>query len=310
LLSGTQFATSQDSIAVQGYLQSRDAMLRLDADAGFSDHFKSPVLDPVQRLAEDATTNAAYKVYTRNVQIAYDPTEGIIKMEVAAADPEIAAAWSRQLIGYAEEQVDKLTQRMREDQMKGALESYEQSEAEVLAAQRRVIELQEKYKVLSSEVEVTLLTSQITSLEAQLSQDRLSLAQMEANATPNRARMDPLIRRIGTLESEIGLLRAKLTESADGSVSLAEVQGELLVAQSDVQTRQMLLGTALQAMETARTEANRQVRYLSVSVNPTPPDEPTYPKAFENTLVTMLIFTGIYLMIAMTAAILREQVTS
>jgi len=310
LLSGTQFATSQDSIAVQGYLQSRDAMLRLDADSGFSDHFKSPLIDPVQRLAADATVDAAYKAYTRNVQIAYDPTEGIIKMEVAAADPNLAAEWSRHLISYAEEQVDKLTQRMREDQMQGARESYEQSAAEVLTAQRHVIELQEKYKVLSSEVEVSLLTSQITALEAQLSQDRLSLAQMEANETPNRARMDPLIRRIGTLENEIGLLRAKLTESADGTVSLAKVQGELLVAQSDVQTRQMLLGTALQSMETTRTEANRQVRYLSVSVSPSPPDEPTYPRAFENTLVTMLIFTGIYLMIAMTAAILREQVTS
>jgi capsular polysaccharide transport system permease protein len=63
-------------------------------------------------------------------------------------------------------------------------------------------------------------------------------------------------------------------------------------------------------MEMARIEANRQTRYLSVAVSPIAPDEAAYPKAFENTLVVMLIFTGIYLMISMTIAILREQVSA
>jgi capsular polysaccharide transport system permease protein len=63
-------------------------------------------------------------------------------------------------------------------------------------------------------------------------------------------------------------------------------------------------------METARIEANRQVRYLSLSVSPIPPDEPAFPRAFENTLVTLLIMLGIYLMVSMTAAILREQVSA
>jgi capsular polysaccharide transport system permease protein len=36
----------------------------------------------------------------------------------------------------------------------------------------------------------------------------------------------------------------------------------------------------------------------------------TYPRVFENTMVVLLVFAGIYLMVAMTAAILREQVAS
>ena len=59
-----------------------------------------------------------------------------------------------------------------------------------------------------------------------------------------------------------------------------------------------------------RSEANRQVRYLSLAVSPIPPDEAAYPRAFENTLVAMLILLGIYLMISMTAAILRDQVSA
>ena len=310
LFSGTAFATSTDSIAVQGYLQSREAMSRLDTDVGFRTYFQSADIDSLQRLAKDATLEAAYKVYRKYLKISFDTTEGVIRMDVMAADPAIAAQWSEQLIKYAEEQVDHLTSRLRSDQMKDAQERYDTAQKSLTDSHRKLIELQEKFKVISSETEVTLIVSQIASLESQITQERLSLAQMEANAEPNQARMEPIKRRIGTLEAQVAELRAKMTETTAGEASLAEVQGELLVAQADVQTRQMMMAQALQSMETARVEANRQVRYLSLSVSPIPPDEPTYPRAFENTMVTMLIMLGIYLMISMTAAILREQVSS
>lgn len=310
LFSGTGFATSQDSIAVQGYLQSREAMTRLEADIGFREHFQGPEIDAFQRLAPDATLEAAYKKYKNFVKISYDTTEGLVRMDVVAADPAVAAEWSRQLIAYAEEQVDHLTQRLRADQMRDAQEGYEKAQASLSESQHRLIELQEKFKILSSEAEIGLLTGQINSLETQLTQERLSLAEMEANPEPNQARMEPLKRRIAVMEAEVAELRKRMTVGSDSEVSLAEVQGELLVAQADLQTRQLLLAQALQSMETSRVEANRQVRYLSLSVSPVPPDEPTYPRAFENTLVTMLIMLGIYLMISMTASILREQVSS
>jgi len=310
LLSGTPAANMQDSLVVQGYMQSRDAMLRLDQDLGFRKVFEAPTMDPLQRLAGDATIDDAYAIYKKNLLISYDQTEGIIKMEVIAPDPVVSAEWATKLISYAEEQVDSLSKRKREESMAGAAESYRQAEQAVIDAQRRVIELQEKFKVLNSEVEVGLLTTQIGALETQLTQERLSLAQMEANENPNQARMEPVKRRIATLESEIATLRAKLTEGQEGGESLARIQGELLVAQADVQTRQMLLGQALQAMENSRIEANRQVRFLSVSVAPVPTDSPSYPRAFENTLVSMLILMGIYLMVSMTVSILREQVSA
>jgi capsular polysaccharide transport system permease protein len=310
LLRGTAMASSQDSIAVQGYLQSPDAMNLLDQDQGFRAHFSNPEIDPIQRLPEGASNTAAYKMFKRNVKISYDPTEGIIKMEVIAADPQKSVEFSKALIGYAEQQVDHLTQRLRADQMEGAQQSYDSAEKNLAAANARVVELQEKYKTLSSEVEIGLITGQIGTLETQLSQDRLSLAQMESNENPNAARMEPVKRRIATLEQEIAELRSKMTEDSESGLSIARVQSELLVAQADVQTRQLLLAQSLQAMESARVAANRQTRYLSISVNPVAPDEAAYPRAFENTLVVMLIFAGIYLMITMTLAILREQITA
>jgi capsular polysaccharide transport system permease protein len=115
---------------------------------------------------------------------------------------------------------------------------------------------------------------------------------------------------IQRLENLVARLRGQLTDGTEGASSLARVSGELRMAEVDLQTRTLMMQQALQQLETARIEANRQVRYLSVGVSPVPPDEPTYPRAFENTLLALLIFSGIYLMISLTASILREQVSA
>ncbi len=310
LFSGTQLATNQDSVTVQSFLQSRDAMLRLEADKGFKAHFAQPHIDAIQRLEPDATNEAAYKRYKRNVKIGYDPSEGLIRMEVVAADPQVSKAFSEALISYAEEQVDRLTARLREDQMRGARESYADAEAKVFAAQARVLELQEKVGILDPMAESSAVMGQVSAFETELQKKRLELGQLLDNPRPNQARVAGVRGDIARLEDLIADLRRQLTERVGASDSLAAVTGQLRIAEAELQTRQGLLAAAAQQMEVARIEANKQVRYLEMGVRPVAPDEPTYPRAFEDTLLAFLIFSGIYLMLSLTASILREQVSS
>lgn len=310
LFSGTSFATSQDSIAVQGYLGSLEAMLRLEQDVGYISHFSSPDIDPLQRLEAGATKEDAYRLYKKHVKIAYDPTEGIIKMEVIAADPETAAVFAERLIFYAEEQVDQLTQRLRVDQMSGAQDSLDDAEVKVIQAQQQVQTLQEQLGVLDPVTEQQALMSQVTTFETQLQEKRLQLQQLLDNPRPNRPRVDAAQGDIRRLEALIAELRAQMTQNSSSSASLASISGQLRLAEADLQTRQTMLAMAMQQMETARIEANRQTRYLENSVKPIAPDTPSYPRKFENTLLALLIFGGIYLMISLTASILREQVSA
>ena len=310
LFSGTGFATSQDSIAVQSYLQSRDAMLRLDRDIGYKSHFTQDHIDPLLRLEPDGTNEAAYRLYKRMVKIGYDPTEGIVRMEVIAADPQVSEQYSRGLITYAEEQVDNLTQRLRGDQMRGSHESFQDAEEKMLLSQNRVLELQERLGVIDPVSETNALMGQITNFETQIQEKGLQLQQLLDNARPNQARVDGVKGDISRLVALVAMLRSQLTESGTETASLARISGELRMAEIDLETRQAMMQQALQQLETARIEANRQVRYLSLGVSPIAPDEATYPRAFENTLVAFLIFSGIYLMASLTASVLREQVSA
>ncbi len=310
LFSGTSFATSQDSVTVQSYLNSREAMLRLNKDHGFKAHFQQAFIDSIQRLEPDGSNEAAYRIYNKRVKIGYDPTEGIIKMEVVAASPKASQEFSQALIGYAEEQVDQLTQRLREDQMKGARESYLEAEAKLTAANHRVLNLQEQRGVVSAESELALQMQQISTFELELKNRRLELAELMDNPLPNRTKVNIAQRSIARLEKLISDMRSALTESTRGTASIAKIQGELVIAQADVATRQLMLSQSLQQLESARVEANRQTRYLSLGVRPLPPDEATYPRAFENTILAFLVFGGLYLMASLTASILREQISA
>jgi len=310
LFGGTSFATAQDSIVVQSYLESREAMLRLDQDLDFRAHFSAPQIDPLIRLAPEAPDESVYATYRDQLTIGYDPTEGVVRMQMLAADPVISQAFSEALIRYAEERVDQMSQRLREDQMSGARESYEDAERRVLEAQGRVLELQERRGVLSAEAEVSTVFQQISTFELELQQERLRLAEIMAARSPNQTRVQVAENNISRLETLLASLRGGMTDTQSGGASLARIQSELVIAQADLETRQMMLAQSLQQLESARIEANRQSLYLSIGVFPVAPDKAAFPRAFENTLLAFLVFSGIYLMVSMTASILREQISS
>ncbi|MFD2439856.1 hypothetical protein ACFSS8_06735 [Paracoccus kondratievae] len=270
LFGGSMLGNNTDSVSVQSYLTSRDAMLRLDKDLGFKRAFQAPEIDPILRLPPDATNEQAYKLYKSLVRIGYDPTEGVINMEVIAPNANLSQEFSMALIKYAEGQVDQMTARLRSDQMKGSIESYEDAEAKVQQAQRRVQELQQKLGVLDPAAEGSVIMNRIAELERQISGKKLELGQLLSNEQPNQSRVAGVRGDISRLEEMLAETRDQLTEGDDARGSLAAISGEIRIAESDLLTRQELLATAAAQMEAARVEANKQVRYLSLSVAPVP----------------------------------------
>jgi capsular polysaccharide transport system permease protein len=310
LFAGTSMATQQDSMTVQSYLTSRAAFARLDAEHDFRAHFSDPTIDSLRRLTPEATNEEAFGVYTDHVRIGYDPSEGIIRMEVIAADSATSQRFAEALIGYAEEQVDQLTQRLREDQMAGARASYEDAETRRAAALAEWLRIQEEVQQIDPIGETAARTQQISALETERQQLQLEL-QTRLNVTrPNEAQVNSLRMQIESIETLISDLRTEMTQETIAGASLAARNTELRLAEENYTFQTVMVQQALQQMEMARIEANRQVRYLSLGVEPIAPDEATYPRAFENTIVAFLIFSGIYLMLSLTAAVLREQVTS
>ena len=280
MFSGTQFATNQDAIAVQSYLLSKDAMLRLNEDEGFKAHFTQDWIDPIQRLQDDPSNEEAYKLYKRNIEIGYDPTEGVIKMEIMAADPETAARFSRALIGYAEDRVDNLSLRKRSNAVTDAQIGLEDAQSARQEAQEKLVRMQQEGAVVDPEGRIAALRGQINNVEIQLQEKRLTLQALLDNAPPNSSRVQGAEGDVRRLEALLAELNGQMTTATTGENSLAEIAVQVQLAEADLATRDLMLQSALERLEQARRDADSQARYLTTSVVPVASEDPSYPRKF------------------------------
>lgn len=305
----TQYATSQDSIAVQAFLKSKDAMLRLEKDYGYKAHFSQEWIDPIQRLSDNPSNEAAYKIYKKNVKIGYDPTEGVIRMEVIAADPVVSQKFAQALISYAEHRIDDLSRNKRDDAMRTAQEGLETAKSERRSAQEALVKIQETQGVDPTE-QLAVLRQQIGTYQMQLQEKQLQLQALLDNSRPNRAKVDGARGDVRRLEALLKTLNSQMSEATTGKFSLASQAARIQMAQADLVTADMFLQNALLSQRQTAVEASRQVRYLTVPVPPIAAEDPSYPRSFENTILAFLIFSGMYLLFSLTSSILREQVSS
>ncbi|MDA7423993.1 capsule biosynthesis protein [Thalassococcus lentus] len=310
LFSGTQFATNQDAIAVQSYLVSKDAMLRLDQDVGFKSHYTQEFIDPIQRLDAEPSNEEAYKLYKRNIEIGYDPTEGVIKMEIMAADAQTAADFSKALIGYAEDRVDNLSLRKRSNAVEDAEAGLLEAEISRREAQEKLVRMQQEGAIIDPEGRIAALRGQINNVEIQLQEKNLQLAALLDNSRPNRAKVEGAQGDVRRLEALLSDLNNQMVSATEGEDSLAEKAVQIKLAEADLASSDLRLQSALERLEQARRDADSQARYLTTSVEPVASEDPSYPRKFENTILAFLIFGGAYLMVSLTASILREQVAS
>ncbi len=308
--TGASGPMQRDSTTVQSYLTSRAALARLDADHGFKAHFSSDQIDPLQRLGTDASDEETFRTYQDSVRISFDPTEGIVRMEVVAADPATSETFSKALLDYAEDRVEQLTRRLRDDQMDGARQVYEDAEARRQDTLATLLNIQTTAQQIDPQGETAARIQQISTLESQRQQVQLTLQSRLSVTRPNEAQVNNLRAQIADLDSLIGQLRRDMTSNGARGGSLAANSIELRLAEENYAFQTSLVQQALQQMEAARIDANRQVRYLLVGVEPIAPDEATYPRAWENTLLAFLLCAGLYLMISLTFSILREQVSA
>ena len=299
----------RDSIAIQDFLTSREAMRILDQELGIIAHYSDPAIDPIQRLPADASENDAYAFYKDRVLIGFDMTEGILRIEVIAVTPDMSFAVSNRLIELAEERVDTMSDRNQQNALAAAQRVLADAEQQLQDAYERVLSLQEQRGIFSADTEVGLVQAQISGLTTALEERRLRLAALEDNARPNQAQVRVLNAEIARLEEAIQEQRDIIVNAQSGNSSLARISAELAQAQQQLEVRGFMVEAAVEGLELARRDAAQQLMFLSRAVNPVRPVVPSYPRAFEYTVLAFVIFFAAYMMISLTISILREQMS-
>ena len=297
-----------DPNAVQTYLYSRDVLRLLDSEHAWIAHFQQPELDYLHRIESDASFEAAYSHFQDMIEVSFDPTEGIIEMSIVAADPESAQRFNAAVIGYAEEMVNRLSDRIQADAVRDAELNLVNSEERLRRAQETVAELQKHLDTFSVEGEVSAELGIIAGMEVELEALKGRLTNLRRVTSEADPRVERIRNQVETLEAQIADRREGITgDGTADEASLTEINLALTKARFEVEASTASFAAAVERREIAVANARRQGRYLEMVSSPSMPDEANYPEKPQLTALAFLGFLGFYIIGSLTISLIREQ---
>jgi capsular polysaccharide transport system permease protein len=304
-LSG--FARAPDDVhAVSEYILSRDALLRLSEQLDVRAMWGSESVDLLQRFDPfgwSRSMEKLYEYYPRRVETLVDDKSGITTLTVSSFSSEQSLEINETLLREAEQLVNVLNERGRNDLIRFAAGEVQIAEDKAKAAALAVSEFRNTQAVVDPEKQTMLHFEQIARLQEELIRTRGQLTQLRVFA-PDSPHPPALELRAQTLEAEIAAETEKITGGDD---SLASKAAEYQRLQLEREFADQQLAIAMAALEAARNEAQRQQLYLETIAKPNSPDTAIYPRRVFGAIATFLLGLVAWGIAALLIAGVREH---
>ena len=300
--------SGNDSNAVVQYLQSHDAVADLDATLSLRDHYSNPSIDFFSRLDPKAADETFLRYWQGMIDAYYESTTGTIVVQVSAFSSEKALAISTRALKSAEDLINRLSTRARDDTVGYAEAEVNKSESRLNEVDAKLKVLRDKDKILDAQkaAESTLalaakLEERLASLRANLS---TQLSSMDANAPSALATRHT----IDGLQEQLDRINAGITASpGSGDGTLSNVIGDFDQLENQRLFAEKAYQSALAALETARLEATRQQVYLTTIVTPSLPQDSSFPQPWRGGASTFGTALAIWAVLVLAASAVRQH---
>lgn len=308
LLQGTAFSRSQDdTYSVRDFILSRDALKELDEQLAIRKAYSKQETDFINRfpgLDWDDSYEAFFRYYKKNVvAIDYDAVSSISVLNVRAFSATEAKNINDLLLKMSERLVNNLNDRSRFDLIKTADQEVKIAEERAKTAALALSAFRSAQTVFDPERQSSLQLQSVSRLQEELIAVDAQLTQLR-QLSPNNPQISVLKNRSDELRKTITAETAKVTGTAS-SLATKSASFERLTLEKGFADRQ--LTTALAALETAKSEAQRKQLYLERLVQPNLPDkalEPRRLRSFFTVFVVGLLAWGVA---SLLAASIREH---
>ena len=287
--SSSGFSRSLEDVdAVKNYILSRDALEVLNQELEVKKSYESSKIDVFSRFNGFGIDNSfeEFFQYSKSViTVIADPLSSCSSLVVNAFSAQESQKINALLLKLAEDLVNKINERSRNDLIKFAQKEVDQASVAAKAASLALSDFRNNQTVVDPEKQTEIHFIKISSLEDRLIAAKSQLSQLERFA-PNSPHPPALKLRIELLEKEIAEETALVTGGKDSLASKA-VEYKRLQLEQEFSDRQ--LAGALSALESARNEAQRQTLYLETIAKPNLPDEAILPRRFRGVITTLVL---------------------
>jgi len=290
ILKDTGFAKAQDdSYAVQDYILSRDALRAIDASLQINKAFSAKDIDPFSRFGAvdwDQSFEALYKYYEKKVTVRLDTSSSITTLTTRAFTAKDAHAINERLLELAEELVNRLNERGRQDMIRFSAAEVAQAEENAKAAALALATFRNQKGVIDPERESAIPLQEVGKIQEELIAVNAQIAQLEKFAQDN-PQLPVLRQRVTVLERAMKEQGAHVAGGGRGSLAGKAADFQRLALDREFADR--MLASALNTLEQARNEAQRKQIYLERIVQPQVPDESIEPRRVRSIIATLAV---------------------
>jgi capsular polysaccharide transport system permease protein len=299
--SGIPTMAGQEAYIVASYIRSRAIIEDLSMQIDLRKIFRRPEADLWARLKRNATSEELIDYWNGMVTTYVDGPSGVVTVAARAFRPEDSVTLSRAIIQASEKLVNDVSSRARNDVMQRAEEEvrrYERAVRESLEDLRKYRDTEGFIDPVSAASSTSQLLMQAMSEKIRLQNDFFVSSKAMSTDAPT---IQTLKSRLESVDAQIEQLKSKLTSNSPDGRSVADSLAKFEDLELKRTFAEKLYTIAQDALERARVRAEQKNIYLSVFVQPSLPQDASYPERTSYSLlipVGLLVVWGIFALIA------------
>lgn len=306
IISGGGGISNHDSYMVHEYILSWDMLSTLDQRLGLRKHFSSEKIDPISRLPLDASREDFLEYYRKRVRVDFDDASSITTVSAQAFDPAMAQRIVKLIIAESERFTNRVGHQAAREQVNFIAGELQRAQAKVEKEKKRIIEFQNRNKVLSPEIDTKSISSLVASLNAELAlktAKRNSLATYLKSSSPELKQLDA---EIASIKHQIRTEKSKMTGSGN-KTALNHLDADFQELQMGLEFGSNLYRSTLASLETARIDASRKLKHLVLLEQAFLPETAEYPRRAYNIITFTILTLMVYWIGKLAVATIRDH---
>jgi capsular polysaccharide transport system permease protein len=299
---------SVDSYAVVQYLGSRDIIDDVGKTLELREMFSRPEADWLARLTLPVSIEELLRYWKARVDAFFDITNGTIVVRARAFAPDDALNLAQAILASSERLVNDLSARARHDTLSNSAKEVRSAERRLKTALARLSEFRDREGIIDPRK-----TADATQALAGRIRDEIVRADTELATVRHYMRADaPSVKmleaRIQSLQAELRSVESEVTDTERSrSEVLSRVMGSYERLESERTFAEKAYQHALEALDRARMNADRQQVYIAGFVQPSLPEESLYPRRTRSVGLVILLCCAVWLIGAFTIQTVREH---
>ena len=286
---------SSNTDVLNAFIHSQQIVQRVQSQIDLRAHYSEFWdTDPVFSIWPDATIEDMLWFWQRMVTVSYDKNSGLMDVQVLAHTAEMAQHIAEVVVAESEQMINALNAQARNDTMSNAEHDLEEALARLRTAREDLASFRARTQIVDPRADIAGRMGVINGLQTQLAQalvDYDLLLQITAETDPRVRQAD---RRIEVIRQRISEERRNF---ATQDVTVFDTDYPRLIAQFESLTvnqefSERTYTAALEALDVARSNAQRQSLYLATYVRPTLAERAEYPRR-----VQIILLTGLFLLL-------------